>query len=277
MLGPDIIARTLSEVREFPKGRFQYHPRSDHHSRLACWCIAVDLMLLSKVLRSHVAEGKVTVGVNHQMLDFKLSRKKNLDLVIARPSTTATTKSQTLSGLAKEIEVRLSPSEQQAFDELPPVFKQPVGPVLVALEAKACMTEHGKAKPRLYDELNSSQQTVHGAADEAIACGLAMVNIADTFISPTRIGGDNQVAVTSHPQPSAALGVIEKVRQLPRRTRVGDDGFDALGIMILSLSNDGSPALVVTKPPAPQLGDGDTYDEMILRAASQYDSRFAGI
>ena len=38
----------------------------------------------------------------------------------------------------------------------------------------------------MFDELNSSQATIHGAADQAVAVGLAVVNIADRFISPGR-------------------------------------------------------------------------------------------
>ena len=54
----------------------------------------------------------------------------------------------------------------------------------MALEAKACMTAHQRALPRLYDELNSSHLTVHGATDQAIAAGFAMVNIAGQYLSP---------------------------------------------------------------------------------------------
>ena len=78
----------------------------------------------------------------------------------------------------------LDRSESQRGQYLVGVFcvrGGPVGSVLLALEAKACMTAHIKALPRLYDELNSSQLTVHGAADQAIAAGLAIVNIATAF------------------------------------------------------------------------------------------------
>jgi hypothetical protein len=58
--------------------------------------------------------------------------------------------------------------------------------VPVAIEAKACMTEFRKARPLLYDELNSSHLTIHGDTNGAIAAALVIVNIATTFISPTR-------------------------------------------------------------------------------------------
>ena len=116
----------------------------------------------------------------------------------------------------------------------------------MALEAKACMTAHNKSEPRLYDELNSSQQTIHGAADQAIAVGLAMVNIADTFISPGRQKGGVDPVVTQHNQPAVTESVIEKLRELPRRTATGTEGFDALGIIVVDLRNDGSPVRVRT-------------------------------
>ena len=46
------------------------------------------------------------------------------------------------------------------------------------------MTAHGKALPRLHDELNSSHLTIHGASDYAIAAAFALVNAAATFVSP---------------------------------------------------------------------------------------------
>jgi hypothetical protein len=277
--GPEIIARTLSEPRPIgpSKTMWQYHSRSDHHSKLSCWAIAFDMLSTSSLLRQHVAAGKVTIGVNHEMVDFKSRRKKNLDLVIARPSDAPTsTRPATLAELADGIGVILSAEERAVFQALPPVDKLPVGAVLVALEAKACMTAHSKSRPRLYDELNSSQQTIHGAADQAVAIGLAMINIAPTFVSPGRQKEGDPV-VTEHNQPAVTESVIRKLRELPRRTAPGTDGFDALGILVVDLRNDGTPVQIHTDPPAPQPGDQDTYAEMVMRAATLYDYRFAAM
>src|SRR5207247_1591724 len=129
----------------------------------------------------------------------------------------------------------------------------------------------------LFDELNSSQTTVHGAADHAVAVGLAVVNIAEEFISPGRQSQGQPVIVNRHNQPIATASLINKLRELPRRSSPGESGFDALGILVLSLKNDGSPVTVHEEPPAPQPGDPDTYAAMILRAASLYDYRFASM
>jgi len=129
------------------------------------------------------------------------------------------------------------------------------------------MTAHIKALPRLYDELNSSHQTVHGAAHEALAAAFCMINASETFVSPP--GLQNM-----HRQPKDAERAVQKVRELPRRSRAEDDGYDALGIVLVNCRNDGSPVELVSAAPAPQPGDVDYYDRMIDRLATLYASRF---
>ena len=77
--------------------------------------------------------------------------------------------------------------------ELPALRELAVGAVHIALEAKACMTAFVKARPRLYDELNSSHLAIHGNSRHTIAAGLAMVNMAPEFISPGRNDFDGSV------------------------------------------------------------------------------------
>jgi hypothetical protein len=256
---------------------FQYHPRSDHHSKTCCWVIAFDLLATSSLLRSHVADGKVCIGVNHKMVDFKSGTPKNLDLVIARPAADVrvSRRPQTLADFGKRWGIRLTEDEQAEFSALPTVEKRPVGHVLVALEAKTAATAHQKAESRMFDELNSSHAIVHGAADQAVAVGLAVVNIADSFVSPDRQRPGEAVVVNRHSQPRASDSLIRKLRDLPRRSGPGGPGFDALGIMVVVLHNDGSRVTIHTALPAPQPGDPDTYAAMILRAASLYDYRFS--
>ena len=101
-----------------------------------------------------------------EMRDYATRRKKKLDLVISRPSGELPPSSmRKLGELGDEWGVLLTPSEAGELEKLPLIVEGPVtgSGVLVALEAKATMTAHGKARPRLYDELNSSQATVHGS------------------------------------------------------------------------------------------------------------------
>jgi hypothetical protein len=279
MRGPEIIARSLSGYRSVGKSRskWQYHSRSDHHSKVCCWAIAFDLLRTSSLLRRHVADGKVTIGVNHTMADFRSSRRKDLDLVVARPTATSATPGESLRALGERNGIVLTDEDRHEFGSLPDVAPRPVGVVLMALEAKAAATEHKKAESRMYDELNSSQATVHGAADQAVAIGLALVNIASEFVSPGRQKHRGPRHLNRHKQPQAAASLIAKLRELPRRSRPGDDGFDALGILVVDLRNDGSPVRIEEGPPAPAATDVDNYDSMIVRAATAYDYRFAAL
>ena len=152
----------------------------------------------------------------------------------------------------------------------------------MALEAKACMTKHRGSGPRLYDELNSSHLTVHGAADQAIAVALVMINAAASFISPDSnrrpLGaGDALPKITSLKQPAATEFVVSKVSELPTRTRPGHEGYDAIGIIVVECPNDGSQISVVAGRPAPNPNALFAYDSMIRRVVSQYEFLNAGI
>ena len=272
MFGPEILARSLSLA--VPTGAtgapWQYHSRGDRHSKIACWGILFDLLRHCAVLREHVASGRVGFGINHEMRDFKENRKKNLDLVLCIPNGGPPPRRPVkFAGLVERYTILLSPEEMAALAALPDLPQTPVGAVQVALEAKACMTEHIKARPRLYDELSSSHQMIHGATSTAIAVGFVMINLSTEFFSP------GKATLSKHRQPDAAAKVLEKIEELPRRTSTAERGFDAVGAVMIECRNDGtSPVRLVSTPPAPPAGDNFNYRQMIRRIASLYESRF---
>ena len=139
------------------------------------------------------------------------------------------------------------------------------------------MTAHQRALPRLYDELNSSHQTVHGAHDLAIAAGFVMINIADRFLSPglNKKNRTNDPEWSTHDQPKSVNITIEKIQQLPRRSKPGTEGYDALAIVVIDCINDGSPVKLHTRPPAPLPHTTYHYAAMIDRLSGLYDTRFA--
>jgi hypothetical protein len=278
LLGPDLFARTLSmptRTDEFGN-RWQYHSRSDHHSKVACALIMLDLLENCPALATHVREGKVMFGINHEMRDFAHNRKKNLDLVISTPASGQKRGGRTLLDICDQLNIPFSAQEFAHINTLPALEMAPVGNVLLALEAKACMTAHQKALPRLYDELNSSHQTVHGAAESAIAVGFVCINAAEAYLSPDR----NKRAIegrptwSEHRQPKATDITFQKVREIPRRSRSTGEGYDALGVVIMNFRNDGSPAQLVDLPP---LGDIYHYNSMIDRITGAYTIRFSAL
>ncbi len=278
MFGPTILVDSLSvpTIEDEFDNTWQYHPRSDRHSKIACWAVALDLLNTSSTLQRHVAEGKVVFGVNHEMRDFATGRKKDLDLVLARPAGPKTT-GRTLASLTEKYGIVLREDSAAALQQLPDPVEADVGAVLVALEAKACMTAHIKSLPRLYDELNSSHLTVHGASENALAIAFVMVNLQEEFLSP----GLNQFEiargapeVSFHVQPKSTERVLQKIAEMPRRTRTGQHGFDGIGVVVVRARNDGTPVKLVAAPPAPAHGDLFHYDSMITRMANEYDVKF---
>jgi hypothetical protein len=276
MRGPQILVRTMSVASPIGSGDlWQYHSRSDRHSKVACWATLFDLLRHCPLLVDRAKKGLVGFGINHEMTDFKQDRKKRFDLVVCTPgSGKAKGTTSTFRALAEDYEIVLDKAERKALAELVDVPIVPVGSVQIALEAKACMTEHVKAKPRLHDELNSSHLTIHGDTEKAIAVGFVMVNLADEFVSPGRQTGRKRDVLNHHRQPDVTEQVIQRVKDLPRRSDPEGHGFDALSIVVIDCGNDGSPVKLVTKPPAPPAGDTFHYDQMLHRLANLYGARF---
>jgi hypothetical protein len=286
VFGPDIIVNSLSnaEIRDRSDHRWQYNSRSDNHSKVACWAVLFDLLNASGILRQQAANGTVGFGINETLRDWRTNREKNLDLVVARPSSDTWARNRppfTFAALAERWGIVLSDEQQDVLADLPDIHEAEVGALLVALEAKATMTAHVRALPRLFDELTSSHSTVHGSSNNALSVGLAMVNVASEFVSSDLnkdLGPDGvPAAVSSHRQPSDAERVVGKLHEIARRSRPGEEGFDALGILVVDFRNDGSPATLVTDPPAPPVGDLYSYASTITRIAHEYDARFAHI
>lgn len=287
MRGLDILARTMSKARKLKPSHpcpWQYHPRSDHHSKVACWGIMFDLMLASDLLRTHVEAGKVAFGINHKMVDHTNNRPKNLDLVICRPEVGAPEregrKQPSFADLADKFGLELTAADRKALASLPPLPRKPVGSVLMALEAKAAMTEFGKARPRLYDELASSYGVVHGDTDSAIAVGFAMINGSESFVSPTKnpcIAWGAPMVTSKHVQPKELRLTIEKVRSLPRRAAPGSPGFDAIAAVAVRCTNDGTtPVTIISSAKQGAVPEQDVlhYSTMINRVVGMYQSRF---
>lgn len=278
MYAPEIMAATMSEPRETGPSRalWQYHSRSDHHSKVSCWAVLFDLLCESALLRDHVAQGKVYFGVNHTMTDWVNRKKKRLDLVVCRADGPPT--GGDFLDLGRALQLYMPDEAMRDLEHVPVMFEAPVGAVLVALEAKAAMTAHVKALPRLFDELNSSHQIVHGASNSALSIGMVTVNVAHEFVSSDLNREPDprmRTRVSTHRQPDAAVRVLEMVDNLPRRTGDSAVGYDGLGVVALELVNDcATPVTVHHGYPAPRPGELFHYETMLRRMANEYDARF---
>jgi hypothetical protein len=282
VLGPRLLADTLSLATRTDKhgNRWQYHSRSDHHSKVACCAVVIDLLTHCNLLRRHVEVGKVAFGINHDIRDFQNNRRKSLDLVLCTPASGPPSREEkTFEALMSKYWLALDGEAEATVASLPVLVRRPVGNVLVALEAKACMTAHQKALPRLYDELNSSHLTVHGASEQAVAAGFVMVNAAETYVSPdlnkAKLG--DTPLWSRHKQPADTVLVIEKIKQMPRRSRTDGEGYDALAIVVIDCRNDGSPVKVFDEFEDIDRQSIYHYDTMIGRLSHAYATRFRDV
>ncbi len=284
--GDQIYVRTITATA-IPSGvgtakrNWQYHSRSDAHSKAACWGIVFDLLTSCPLLREHVEAGKVGFGINHEMRDFRMNRKKDLDLVICSLNGEIEDEAESFTDLVARYSIALDPSDIEALALLPSLKRGSVGSVLIALEAKACMTAHIKACPRLYDELSSSFQTILGDTKNAVAAAFVTINAASEFVSPV-LNKDTKknaaLKISEHQQPKAAKRVLEKIKELPRRSGEDGIGFDALGALFVDCRNDGTDVKIVDALPDGTAVDTIlTYQAMINRIASMYSSRFRAV
>ncbi len=162
------------------------------------------------------------------------------------------------------------------FDQ-PRAEGQTIDRLLVACEAKQCMTEHGKTQPRIYDELSSAHEIVHQGDTQVISLGVVVVNIADRYASPTRqTSGRGPLDFTKHRQPDVAESMVSHLRGLKMRENPGEVGFDAFATIIIDCDNVGACRLH-SAGPAPQPGDKDHYDTFLARLTAAYAARFAAL
>jgi hypothetical protein len=223
---------------------YRYHPRSDAHSVALCKLILRDILGGCRPLLEDARAYRVVYGINARHT-FPNGKRKTLDLAVGTPRTTG---------------------EGDRFAGV--IHQGEIDRVLLACEAKTCMTEHGKSQPRIFDELASSHEIVHQGDRQAIACGITVVNIAATFVSPLR-QKSGELYVSKHKQPHAAQRMVNHLRGLPIRDSVEGVGFDAYATVVVDCDNQG-PAKLWTGPPSPQPGDRDSYDTFINCIAAAY-------
>lgn len=248
-----------------------------------------DLLVACPLLQSHALSGKVGLGINHPMNNPSRRKPKKFDLVIAHRlhNQVPLAGAKTFKQLGATYGMLFDPAEQTVLSTLPdvPVLIATGLPVLLALEAKACFTRHSGAIPRLSDELEASYKCAHSGPVKTISAGFFMVNSSATFISSDANNfpllpqtGGHAPRVSKHTQPRDAMSVISAIGSLPVANN-SQDGFDALGIAVVKLINDGvAPMTIETAvPPAPALTDAYHYTSFIHTMANLYATRFSHI
>lgn len=273
MRGPAILARTMSVATTRGRGEraWQYHSRSDTHSKVACWTLLFDLLLECDALRSAAAAGGVGFGINHVMVG---PINKTLDLVLTIvPPSRATRSRRLFADLVSAYGIALDAADREALSTLPPIeedSRDDVSEVAVALEAKACMTEHLKSLPRLHAEILATGYLAKKAAPRCITVSYSLVNAAPFFVTPS-----GEAPTNRHTQPNDAQRVVQMIgRAIPSAAEVRDYGYDVIGVTVLDCRNDGSPVLLLDRTLAPARNEHIHYERMIRSLCSEWRGRF---
>ncbi|MBX3706283.1 MAG: hypothetical protein KF911_06555 [Pseudomonadales bacterium] len=230
-----------------------------------------DLLENCDVFRRHAAEGRIAFGINHVMVG---PINKTLDLVVTRQSAGRSSNAGArFSELVAKYGIVLSELERDILAQLPDLRSESdrdISEVAIALEAKACMTEHSKSLPRLHAEVLATGYLAKRAQPNCITVSYSLVNAALDFVTPSGSGRVNR-----HAQPEDARKVVEMLgRAIPLARDIPNLGYDFIGVTVLNCRNDGSPVEVVYGEPAPARNNNIHYERMVMDLCSAYRARF---
>ncbi|MGN2252527.1 hypothetical protein ACFWZ4_04075 [Frateuria sp. GZRe12] len=269
MLGPQILVRTLSipTRRGKAQGAWQYHPRSDVHSKIACWTLLLDCLLECDALYEDARAGKIGFAINHLMVG---PINKTLDLVLTRVprSRGSLGGRRTFLDVGKSYGIALTAEEEGLLAEVVSVHEETrsdVSEVAVAVEAKACMTDHIGALPRLHAEILATGYLAKRAAPECTVVSYTLVNTAETF----RSGADSPKKMRQPESAKAVLNMLAAAVPLCRDHH-GLLGYDAVGALSIACRNDGTPVTVSTGECSPATDSSIHYERMVRQICAAY-------
>jgi len=222
-----------------------YHPRSSAHGDALCRFVLDDLMSYCVSFRESAEAGRIVYDLNYNV-GAGGQMSWNIDLVVGPPKTPV---------FGQSLKIRRGePSE-----------------IWIALDAKSVMTEHGKARRNRQRDLNSLHDVLHRRDPGTIVAGLVVVNIAPRFRSPLRIGEP-----TVHRNIERLVKeTIQMYADLPQRSRVDQQGLDAVGVIVVNHTNvKGDGTVLATQPPAPVEGEPLNYRVFLRSVCEAFGSRF---
>jgi hypothetical protein len=221
-----------------------YHPRSNAHSNAVCEAVLRDLRSRCPKLAEDLARGRVAYDLNVKLQVG--NNVWNIDLVLGPPPA-------------------VLPPLEGALSRVRPAT------IRIAIETKAIMTEHGKARRNRQRDLDSFHQFVHRYNSSTVAGALTVVNIAERFRSPLRPGISVHRNIRRLTEETLML-----LRLLPARAGATEGpGLEANGAIVVEHDNiENERTHLISRPPAPQVGDPLHYDAFIQHICDQYTQRW---
>jgi hypothetical protein len=237
---------------------------------VACWAVLFDLLDACPPFRNLAGHGKISFAVNHLMVG---PINKALDLVVCIPRSGRRTEGRsTFVDLATQFGMVLTQAERDLLNAMPVVYvdrTEDVSQTVIALEAKACMTDLVGSIPRLHAEILATGFIAKQAEPTCITASYTLVNGATTFKSP----GTGEVKTHSATEAERVMAMIRAA--VPKVQHHSTFGYDAVGASLIKCANDGSAVTVLNTPPAPSVTDFFFYDRMINAICAQFNNKIA--
>ncbi len=238
MLGtaPGELARYLTEHR--------YHPRSSKHGDAMCEFVLRDLHASCPGLSAMAGRGGIVYQTNYTVNQGTPS-EWTIDLV-------------------------LGPRNDESQLQGPYIARDNPSKVWIAIDAKAIMTEHGKARRNRQRDLNSMAEILHRMDPTPITGAYVAINMAAEFRSPLR----NET--TRHRNIERIVAeTIPLMMEILEDQESGHPGLDAVGITVLDYSNTPrSVCRLVEAQPAPDRSSPLHYDNFIARLCEKFTASF---
>ena len=222
-----------------------YHPRSNKHGIALCDSILADLLANCPRLAEH-AQMRLLVYERNQKI-FVNNSEWNIDLVIGTPPTTP-----------------LPPGST-------PIVRAVPSAIRIAIEAKTIMTAHSNARRNRQRDLESFHDFAHRNDSHSIAAAATIINIASQFQSPLRS------TITHHRNVAALVGgAVRLFRSIQQRTSLEQRGLEANTVIVVDHENVAGrpPPRLISRAPAPQVGEPLHYDSFVRRICDRYTERW---
>jgi len=220
-----------------------YHPRSSSHGEAMCDFLLRDLHSNCPAFKAMVDSGSIVYQTNYTV-NKNTPSEWTIDLVVGKSSGPL---------LGGPTIARADPSE-----------------VWIAIDAKAIMTEHGKARRNRQRDLNSMADILHRMSPIPITAAYVIINIASQFRSPLR------EEITQHRNIERIVAeTIPLMKEILKDEKIGRPGLDAIGVTIIDYSNlPNSECRLIQDPPAPDPSSPLHYDNFLSRVCDDFAARF---
>lgn len=245
--------------------KFGYHPRSSKHSDVLSELIIADLIEHCPLMAERAARGELVAKLrHHQQVGYN---DWVIDIALGTCAGKAVPPDPAVDGRI----LMTAPSVIQ-----------------VAIELKAILTEHGKARKNRLRDFEAFHGYAHQYHPRTIAAAFVAVNASELFYSPLRSEGD----ITRHGSSRAsarevARNAVDLFRAIHLRNSESDvPGMEAVGVIVIEHDNLNvhkdrakvAPLHMRSRispiPPSLPVGDPLHYQTMIQRICTSYSQRF---